>query len=335
MRQSALHKYMVFSVKIILLDVIMMKISRIVRFFIILVLIISLGLCFFFMIKHSSKDNLVAVYLDDTKSDSIPSKNDNYVIDKIVCDNDANVSWNNVNWLFSINDLTKKTKCNLYFKSKKDITITYDNNYIKNNIFNDTYDISNYYVNDVNNTYASYINYKILNDKTTYLQISNTSGSYEINYAAGIFLPTKNSCLSGSSYTISFEVKGNDTFDATIGSEQDYVPTTKVNENWQKVKNHFNISSKNACTFVVYNWVLPSVSRTLELRNIELQEGEYDNYSNVTLKEYDSLGSLFNPIRSGYTFLGWYTDPVDGDKVDSSTVVTEDTTYYAHWQYNG
>ena len=39
-----------------------------------------------------------------------------------------------------------------------------------------------------------------------------------------------------------------------------------------------------------------------------------------------------NPIRSGYTFLGWYTKALGGTRVDENTIVTENTTYYAHWQ---
>ena len=50
--------------------------------------------------------------------------------------------------------------------------------------------------------------------------------------------------------------------------------------------------------FSIYGWLNGKESRVLELENIELQEGEYDNYSNVSLKEYDSLGNIPNPIRS-------------------------------------
>ena len=34
---------------------------------------------------------------------------------------------------------------------------------------------------------------------------------------------------------------------------------------------------------------------------------------------------------TGYTFDGWYTEPVGGSKVTTSTVFTSDTTIYAHW----
>lgn len=37
------------------------------------------------------------------------------------------------------------------------------------------------------------------------------------------------------------------------------------------------------------------------------------------------------PALEGYTFDGWYTEPVGGTKISTSTVFTGDTTVYAHW----
>lgn len=37
------------------------------------------------------------------------------------------------------------------------------------------------------------------------------------------------------------------------------------------------------------------------------------------------------PTMDGYTFDGWYTEPVGGSKVSTSTVFTSDSTIYAHW----
>lgn len=37
------------------------------------------------------------------------------------------------------------------------------------------------------------------------------------------------------------------------------------------------------------------------------------------------------PTLDGYTFDGWYTEPVGGSKISTSTVFTGDTTVYAHW----
>jgi len=37
------------------------------------------------------------------------------------------------------------------------------------------------------------------------------------------------------------------------------------------------------------------------------------------------------PTMDGYTFDGWYTEPVGGRKISTSTVFTGDTSVYAHW----
>ena len=46
-----------------------------------------------------------------------------------------------------------------------------------------------------------------------------------------------------------------------------------------------------------------------------------------------SFETLANPTRNGYIFEGWYTAPVGGTKIDSTSIVpNSDTTYYAHWR---
>ena len=44
------------------------------------------------------------------------------------------------------------------------------------------------------------------------------------------------------------------------------------------------------------------------------------------------LTSLPSPTMDGYTFEGWYTDELDGDRVTTSTEFTSDGTIYAHWR---
>ncbi len=66
-----------------------------------------------------SGDVVVGAYIDGEYSKSIPGKNDGYIVDKIVCDNDATGSWNNDSWGIVLTNLTKRTKCNVYFETKK------------------------------------------------------------------------------------------------------------------------------------------------------------------------------------------------------------------------
>lgn len=79
---------------------------------------------------------------------------------------------------------------------------------------------------------------------------------------------------------------------------------------------------------------------------IERQVGDAIDKYTVNLNYYGSyvttiekrvnteLGSSLpsSPERPGYVFLGWYTEPEGaGAKVDSTTKVTGNVTYYAHW----
>lgn len=43
------------------------------------------------------------------------------------------------------------------------------------------------------------------------------------------------------------------------------------------------------------------------------------------------IGTLNEPTRTGYTFVGWFTAPTGGTQITSSYVVSSDLTLYAHW----
>ncbi len=63
----------------------------------------------------------------------------------------------------------------------------------------------------------------------------------------------------------------------------------------------------------------------------------YSSNSNATLyAQYatPTAGSLATPTRSGYTFNGWYTAASGGTKVTASTIISKNTTIYAHWTKN-
>ena len=50
---------------------------------------------------------------------------------------------------------------------------------------------------------------------------------------------------------------------------------------------------------------------------------------------YDSTyGEFPTPVRSGYAFLGWFTDPDAGTEVkaEDTVAITADQTLYAHWE---
>ena len=68
----------------------------------------------------------------------------------------------------------------------------------------------------------------------------------------------------------------------------------------------------------------------------------FDSNGGIVTNKYlyynvgDTLGQLQVPRKEDYIFIGWYTELTGGVEIDENTVVTEDTTYYAHWrQGNG
>ena len=63
-----------------------------------------------------SGDIVITPYINGVSSNTIPGKNDGYVVDKVSCDNDASASWNNDSWGITVTNLTKRTKCNVYFE---------------------------------------------------------------------------------------------------------------------------------------------------------------------------------------------------------------------------
>lgn len=58
----------------------------------------------------------VGTYIDGEYASNIPSKDDGYVVEKVVCDNEAVGEWNYDDWGLLVKNMTKKSKCNVYFK---------------------------------------------------------------------------------------------------------------------------------------------------------------------------------------------------------------------------
>ncbi len=92
----------------------------------ILSLLLFLGIILLFVIYKNnhylkSKDT-IAVYMNDELTTNIPTKENSSFV-KANCDSDVNYYWDNANWGLFLKNINKKTKCNLYFKSKDNIKI--------------------------------------------------------------------------------------------------------------------------------------------------------------------------------------------------------------------
>ncbi|MBR4780259.1 MAG: InlB B-repeat-containing protein [Lachnospiraceae bacterium] len=64
---------------------------------------------------------------------------------------------------------------------------------------------------------------------------------------------------------------------------------------------------------------------------LDANGGELSEVSIVTNKN-NTVDTIPAPVCEGYNFEGWFTDPIEGSAVNTSTKFEEDQTIYAHWQ---
>ena len=86
------------------------------KYLIISLIIVSLNFILFHDRKeYLSENNILGVYVDNELKESIPKKGE-VIFSKAICDNDnVNYYWDVDNWGLFVDNLNKKTKCNLYF----------------------------------------------------------------------------------------------------------------------------------------------------------------------------------------------------------------------------
>lgn len=70
-------------------------------------------------------DVVIGAYIDGEGNNKIPAKSDGYEATKVVCDNNAKGTWDNDSWRIIIDNLTIKTKCNIYFEFKSSYEFEY------------------------------------------------------------------------------------------------------------------------------------------------------------------------------------------------------------------
>lgn len=55
-------------------------------------------------------------------------------------------------------------------------------------------------------------------------------------------------------------------------------------------------------------------------------------YRTITVEAGETVDKPADPIRSGYSFKGWYTDEKNGNEFDFNTIIPKDITLYAKWE---
>ena len=63
-------------------------------------------------------DVVIGAYIDGVYSSTIPGEYDGYAVEKVSCDNGSVGNWDNDKWGILVTNLTKRTKCNVYLKTK-------------------------------------------------------------------------------------------------------------------------------------------------------------------------------------------------------------------------
>ena len=160
--------------------------------------------------------NLVASYMDGEYQNEIPNKDDEYIVERIVCDNGAVGTWDNEEWGINIRNATQKIKCSLYFRLKNDVTVTYDNNYVVNNIFSDIHDENYCGVNGSGLTIKHEANNYNGSKLHTY-----TAPVYDAPGGNGFYMTAiSNGLTIGTMYYYSFEAKITSSMSLYIGSEK-------------------------------------------------------------------------------------------------------------------
>ena len=81
-----------------------------------LIVLVIINIVILNLKNTENNSNLIGAYIDGEYASNIPSKDTGYVVEKIVCDNEAVGEWNYDDWGLLVKNMTKKSKCNVYFR---------------------------------------------------------------------------------------------------------------------------------------------------------------------------------------------------------------------------
>ena len=216
-------------------------------------------------------------------------------------------------------------------KEKNPVTITFDYNYLPNNILNSYY---NYTLNGTNANVSS-ISERIYYNDSAGTGMRITGKCTAENESCGFYLSKTTALEVGKTYTMMADVRSdNSTRSLIFGNEQSNSTRITLSSDWQRVVYTGNVH-KAGGTIIFYDWIGDlNNNKNLYIRNMQIQEGNLYTTSK-SLKSGKAMGTLESPTRAGWTFDGWYTSPTGGEKIDESTIVPDsNTTYYAHWTMN-
>ena len=72
------------------------------------------------IINYSPGDIIISAYFNNELLENFPTKDDEYAVETVTCDNGASATFNEKEWKLEIDNLvTRGTKCNIYFREKE------------------------------------------------------------------------------------------------------------------------------------------------------------------------------------------------------------------------
>ena len=215
------------------------------------------------------------------------------------------------------------------------VSIVYDYNYLKKNLYSYTTNPSNYGYSSVASA-----SFKRIEDSDALegYHIEATMGS---GASGGVYyLDLINNTLEkGKSYDFSVEIKCSKEVNLSIGHEQNGEKNVTVNDKWQRFTNTFTANDNSDSKFIFYlgsNDLSWNSGDVLYIRSLQIEEGvESQNTSSVVARKNSKADVLKveKNDRLYYNFDGWYTEPIGGTKINEISDTGEnDLKYYAHWK---
>lgn len=195
--------------------------------------------------------------------------------------------------------------------------IKYDYNYLENNLYNDL-ENKDYWNQE----------YEILTNNEMFLN----ENVYKFNFSDNILKYSENKKLEKDKiYTYSVYLKTDVEKQVEIGIGNNLTKVT-INGDFTKFTKTFKILEDCSDEFIIKFDEEISNDKIIEIYGLSISEGN-ENIYEITKNYNEKISDIELKKREGYTFDGWYKDPLFKDKIDKEKV-TNDATYYAKWNIN-
>ena len=84
---------------------------------------VIIGLCITYYNSIPKEEPLIGAYINGAYSEALPTKGSGYTVEKIVCDNNKNASWDYNKWGIKLSNWGTRSRCSIYFKSLESVTV--------------------------------------------------------------------------------------------------------------------------------------------------------------------------------------------------------------------